>query len=417
MYDIIVNPSVIEECKQDKTGKHRDFICQLAIQSLEQKYNEDLDRRYTLPKLKYMGTITSQHVRDKKSEPKIEEISSSSSAQSKTKPKPKPIQVIEVDLPYILKWLKTGDDRVEEDIDDSIFNGLRGDYIEPTMKLDASISSFIFFTNIPINSNADKQIFNNADIQLSPYKLTVKIQGYKLITLYLPFAIDPAQVKCLLKEVDKSNVETKDITKYVEVRIVMEISRIEWDLECDPGSQPWLIATALDTNDSSNPYDTSKENGPKKSTTPITQNTSELPEDKFHVKLPLNVDPYTGVKLGNADDDFLELPEDKFHKKDAGSQYLINQREEAVKSKAMKAEQEREERKNDPNVEYIDVDAFRPGGKYYDKNNDKAIIDNSNTNNNNNTKDPDNEILKRASDIVSTNNKDGLSSTIWSELL
>ena len=70
MYDIIVNPSVLEECKEDKTGKHRDFICQLAIQSLEQKYNEDLDRRYTLPKLKYMGTITSQHVRDRKSEPK-----------------------------------------------------------------------------------------------------------------------------------------------------------------------------------------------------------------------------------------------------------------------------------------------------------------------------------------------------------
>ena len=415
MYDIIVNPSVLIECKEDKTGKHRDFICQLAIQSLEQKYNEDLDRRYTLPKLKYMGTITSQHVRDRKSEPKIEEISSSS-AQSKAKPKPKPIQVVEVDLPYVLKWLKKDND-TDEDIDDSIFDGHKGDYIEPTMRVDDSILSFVFYSKIAIKSNADKQIFNDADIQLSPYKLSVKIQGYKGVTLYLPFAINPARVKCLLKEVNESNQESKDNNKFVEVRVVMEIARVDWEQEYDPGSQPWLIAKALDTNDGANPYDTSKgDNVPKIVKTKITNNDNELPEDKFHVKLPSNVDPYTGVKLGNDSDDFLELPEDKFHKKDAGSQYLINQREEAVKNKTLKAEKEREERKNDPNVEYIDVDAFRPGGKYYDKNNDKAIID---TSANNDTKIPDNDILKRAADIVSTstNNKDGLSSTIWSELL
>ena len=145
MYDRIVNPSVLIECKEDKTGKHRDFICQLAIQSLEQKYNEDLDRRYTLPKLKYMGTITSQHVRDRKSEPKIEEVSSSS-AQSKAKPKPRPIQVVEVDLPYALKWLKQ--DKTDEDIDDNIFDGHKGDYIEPTMRVDDSILSFVFYSKI-----------------------------------------------------------------------------------------------------------------------------------------------------------------------------------------------------------------------------------------------------------------------------
>ena len=415
MYDIIVNPSVLIECKEDKTGKHRDFICQLAIQSLEQKYNEDLDRRYTLPKLKYMGTITSQHVRDRKSEPKIEEVSSSS-AQSKAKPKPRPIQVVEVDLPYALKWLKQ--DKTDEDIDDNIFDGHKGDYIEPTMRVDDSILSLVFYSKIAVKSNADKQIFNDADIQLSPYKLSIKIQGYKGVTLYLPFAINPARVKCLLKEVNESYQDSKD-NKFVEVRVVMEIARVDWEQEYDPGSQPWLIAKALDTNDGANPYDTSKGDDVPKIVTNIITNNNELPEDKFHVKLPSNVDPYTGVKLGNANDDFLELPEDKFHKKDAGSQYLINQREEAVKNKTLKAEKEREERKNDPNVEYIDVDAFRPGGKYYDKNNDKAIIDTSNTTANNDTKIPQNDILKRAADILSTstNNKDGLSSTIWSELL
>jgi hypothetical protein len=35
----------------------------------------------------------------------------------------------------------------------------------------------------------------------------------------------------------------------------------------------------------------------------------------------------------------------------------------------------------------------------------------------NNIINPDNDILKRAADIVSTTNKDELASTIWSELL
>jgi hypothetical protein len=211
-----VNSAVLEECKEDKTGKHRDFICQLAIQSLEQKYNEDLDRRYTLPKLKYMGTITSQHVRDRKSEPKIEEITSSA-AQNKAAPKPKPIQIVEVDLPYVLKWFKKGDDNIEEDIDDSIFDGHKGDYVEPTMKVDDSIISAIFCSKIPIKSNYDKQIFNDANIQLSPYKLSVKIQGYRGVTLFLPFAINPAKVKCLLKEIVESSQDTKDSFKIVEL--------------------------------------------------------------------------------------------------------------------------------------------------------------------------------------------------------
>ena len=417
VYDIIVNSAVLAECKEDKTGKHRDFICQLAIQSLEQKYNEDLDRRYTLPKLKYMGTITSQHVRDRKSEPKIEEVTSSA-AQSKVAPKPKPIQIIEVDLPYVLKWLKEGGEgNIEEDIDDSIFGGHKGDYVEPTMKLDDSIISAIFCSKIPITPNYDKQIFNDANIQLSPYKLSVKIQGYKGVTLFLPFAINPAKVKCLLKEMVESIQDAKDSYKIVELRVVMDISRDEWDQECDPGSQPWLIAQALGSSEGSNPYDKNEDdNNSKTLTAKVAPNVNDFPEDKFHVKLPSNVDPYTGVKLGNANDDFLELPEDRFHKKDAGSQFLINQREEAVKNKAIKAEKEREERKNDPNVEYIDVDAFRPGGKYYDKNNDKAISNND-TDTTNNIINPDSDILKRAADIVSTTNKDGLSSTIWSELL
>ena len=74
-----------------------------------------------------------------------------------------------------------------------------------------------------------------------------------------------------------------------------------------------------------------------------------------------------GDEMGilNVDEEEVELPEDKFHKADASSSYYINQREQAVKDKWDKADKEREDRKNnpDPNVEYIDVDDFKPGGK------------------------------------------------------
>ena len=93
-----------------------------------------------------------------------------------------------------------------------------------------------------------------------------------------------------------------------------------------------------------------------------------------------------------------ELPEDRFHKKDAASQFLLNQREQSVKGKDYcrlllwcydtptdissstllichnewytlpdkwaKHEKEKKERSNDPNIEYVDIDDYKPGGKF-----------------------------------------------------
>lgn len=63
-------------------------------------------------------------------------------------------------------------------------------------------------------------------------------------------------------------------------------------------------------------------------------------------------------------DNNMEFAEDIFHKKDATSSYIIQQREQAIKDKWAKHEKEKMERIDDPSVEYIDVDDFKPGGKY-----------------------------------------------------
>ena len=89
--DCIVNPKVIAESSEDKTGQYRDWICQLVIQYVEQKFKVQLDKRYKLPKLKYHAyinkltgevvakthenaVVSSQWVRDVKKEHKIEEV-------------------------------------------------------------------------------------------------------------------------------------------------------------------------------------------------------------------------------------------------------------------------------------------------------------------------------------------------------
>ena len=51
VYDCIVHPSVIDEAKEDETGNQQNFLCQLGLQYVEQKYKCELDRKYKLPKV------------------------------------------------------------------------------------------------------------------------------------------------------------------------------------------------------------------------------------------------------------------------------------------------------------------------------------------------------------------------------
>jgi len=122
------------------------------------------------------------------------------------------------------------------------------------------------------------------------------------------------------------------------------------------GSKPWLIAQALAPDDpgsdskSSKIYSKSYTSSSSSQITPIPNTNSsdtEFQEDKFHIKLPANVDPYTGLPLNESNnsasnhvgiDDTGEFPEDRFHRQDATSSYIIQQREQALKEKQMKYE-------------------------------------------------------------------------------
>jgi hypothetical protein len=102
-------------------------------------------------------------------------------------------------------------------------------------------------------------------------------------------------------------------------------------------------------------------------------------EDRFHLrasKVRGGYDPVTGL-VSREEEPVLEdeeLPEDRFHRDDALSAHYIHQRDGDREDKWKKHEKEKAERLErkakgeatgvDDSVQYIDVDDFKPGGKY-----------------------------------------------------
>mmetsp|Transcript_28579 Transcript_28579/g.66215 ORF Transcript_28579/g.66215 Transcript_28579/m.66215 type:complete len:435 (+) Transcript_28579:128-1432(+) len=73
-YDLIVNPEVVSKCQE--TPEYRDFVVQLCMSAVGQKYKMELDQRFKLPKLRYKGTtVQYQRIRLKK-ESMIQELPS-----------------------------------------------------------------------------------------------------------------------------------------------------------------------------------------------------------------------------------------------------------------------------------------------------------------------------------------------------
>ena len=225
VYDIIVNPKVIQDSAVDETGQYRDFLCHLSIQSVEQKYpkNGVLDKQYKLPKLVYMGAaVRSQHIRDKNTIPGIIDVSENITEEmpiTKTKIIQQSVEIIsdsvEKDLAFNLFWIKKkkccnesfsamsndacsssekekdifsfnhSEYEYEEPLKD--FNKLYGlSYIEPTMIPDSDVLRITLKVCFTENINIE-----NLEVKVSPYKFQVHTYVHTLyntrhVMLFLP---------------------------------------------------------------------------------------------------------------------------------------------------------------------------------------------------------------------------------------
>ena len=350
VYDIIVNPVVLTEAENDKTGQYRDFVCQLGIQCLEHKYKDIVDKRYKLPKLKYMGEkVLSQYIQDRKKMPKIDEIKSSKEEKKAniTVQKSKPVEIVEKDLPFQLNYIRH---TAESACPPSIANILchtenftkeginiePNEYMEPTASPDPSVQAILLSAEI---SNVSEDLLSSAAVSISPYRIQVKLYGFKKLLIYLPAAVCPAEAAYSFSRPYEGFVSK------VEFRLAAPLDRLPWESAADFGSKIWLVSEALNNTEENgqegtNPYSRSIGNTDMKIEEKMDKKDDEdvLAEDKFHLKLPKDVDPYTGMKMEGTplepdDGAGEELPEDRFHKKDASSSYLIQQREQAKKDK------------------------------------------------------------------------------------
>ena len=193
------------------------------------------------------------------------------------------------------------------------------------------------------------------------YCTQIKAVGYKTLLVYLPCAVLPSKTFSTLNRPD-------GFVNRVDYVITSEIDRIPWGEMCDVGSKPWSVSQAFNGPENENKNENENENGIKHKINNKNDNRKYLsgmgndycdkdnyyPEDKFHIKLPSNVNQYTGLKMdediknenenGNENENENEnktedfYPEDSFHKRDASSSYIISQREERIKDKWAKHE-------------------------------------------------------------------------------
>ncbi|CAM9230130.1 unnamed protein product [Scytosiphon promiscuus] len=423
VYDVIINPKAIEECRADKTGGKRDWVCHVAMQSVMSKHDCRLDPKYKLPKLTFKGNKqdgpAKQRIRDDSAKPQISEVKAATAgAKSKGVPsaeagssrsavvgapdrRPPELPKTKLKSTTVAVWATGGEGgSVKED--------------------DVTAVSLEETVRIPLGKWPDSLVVTAAGlrkdvvaverlskigVQASAYDCTVHAPGHYPLQasrtlpstlVRLPYAVIP--------DTASAHTNCHDGT----LTVTLQVCKSPLSKQADIGSKAWLLSKALDAG-------VERQAGQVKAGGAASGVASEvreaaaaavgvekgaddlLPEDRFHLRLPKGVNQYTGVaeeeggdhdstydRLGKDQDCFQDqakdknqqlpvgegddLPEERFHRADIVSQHMIDTRERQRKEKIDRAEEEREARKKGPRddgVEYVDFDVadYRAGGK------------------------------------------------------
>lgn len=418
-YDIVVHPDVLRDMEDDGTGKFREFLCQLGIQCVEQKYSEQLDKRYKLPKLFYFGEkIPTQMIQDRENMPKIEEYVGKSTPKAK-KEEPKvgvaaqarPLQ----DLPIRSYWGTITEDHHGEISSKNIlwneaFNKSiksvfsspevellspespsttaefpafslaksssvsMGDYVEPMQQaapesaykaqmlvLVADFQAYdaTLLKATPSSSSSSNSGMRPLSLDIAAYTIKIAVPGYKPVTLYLGVTVRPS--RCY-----HHVVKITGAISLHRLVVILSLDLRPYGAKVDPGSKAWLVVQALRSEDDGGSDDKSAQ---KDALLVDDDSDDEADRDNQHGDSTLSQQRYPGsgiLDLGQVDDD-TELPEDRFHRKDAASSYILSQREQSRLDKAKKYDEERKVLAQDPNVEFVDMHKPQNSGVQYDR--------------------------------------------------
>ena len=308
VYDVIVNPGVVEEAKTDAEGQFRGFLCNLCVQYIEQKYKCSLDGKCKFPRMKYKGDASNTEIQfiRKKQTPTIEEVKDDRPQKSKKtmQNKIKASQQRKRPRAHATHSLSAR-------TTDGMFEKCEAMLSDPRFPEDPAVTPEELLLVVKFNHDGKKlsaaeidSLRNNIDLALSSEIVSVKVAGgsvrFHPLEIFLPHAVNVADCRARFEQ----------STQELRVNLPCANGAFETDGP-DPGSKPWMLAHAIASDDSI-------EAGPS----PATKTKPEEDND-------------------NGDDDGV-LPEDRFHRRDMVSQHIKDEREQQREDKLKRHNEKKE---------------------------------------------------------------------------
>lgn len=405
--DCIVNPTILDKINDDKSGSYRDFVCQMVIQYVEMK-NKDLGqltRKYKLPKLKYHAyvdnisgsvvqkngehaCVVQQRVRACKP-PKIEIVertrqdgTDSSKAHNvlmgTKKPQPKKEEIfkqlpnirLEVLIEYVNGEMKSFDQQsLNIHFTETIVSGGKSNKssnsavtgenafhscssaphsLPHTLFTDSAGKAGMEVKYVHIVSKVDKNSIVSTKVDISAWMCSIRVHGFDPAECVVPYCIEPKSARCVY------NPKSSTLT------VTAVISTTKIDIDPDIGSPQWALSQGIRGSSNS-----SKDAPPEEA----LNNKYSRPNEKLAIRATDNDNDKTNAALEN-------LPEDFFHANDLLSKCILDQQRKERQDK-IDASEERKNvmTKTDDDVEHINVEDFRPGGKYDDPTKSETFSD------------------------------------------
>jgi len=210
--------------------------------------------------------------------------------------------------------------------------------ISPASRAAGRVPSRLLVQALMPRVSSPKQIKLNVASEF----LSLKAFGYHPVSRFLPFPVLEETGEATLQTVPHNPTSGGGESRRFRLSLHVDMTAGDrWadgdHLDTDIGSRQWLLANTLAEGRDDEVYESAASEKKEENLDP-----NALPEDKHHLKLPPNVDQYTGVPFDIEDE---VLPEDRFHRNDLMSQHMIDQKRRDVEEKHKRAEEERQKRK------------------------------------------------------------------------
>ncbi|OWZ19859.1 hypothetical protein PHMEG_0005813 [Phytophthora megakarya] len=309
-FDVAVNSKVVEDCQTDKTGSFRNFVCELAIEYIDQKYKIKLDDRYKLPRLTYRGELPPpKHYIRKTQAPIIQEVAAATAMYDVFEERNGKRTVCSR-LPAVTKGSTPLSPEVLEHAGERLI------------------------VSIQFQNKVDT--VDDIALELQTELLSVKVSTYHDLEIFLPYPVDANSVKVSFDQ-GRNTME-----------IILTIDKY-WDIvEPDHGSAPWLLARALDEeNDTEADSNRSSETALKAARWDPVLEDEELPEDSFHRKDMMSMHILEQRRIER---------EQKAKEAEAKRKHKRAEVEEMQKKAQEAGKTWREMYPNEPETTYIDVE-------------------------------------------------------------